>query len=211
LRERQSLSSFTRYLISSRAVSHPTTGIVGQDLDLWHRQPFGILLHELAKARRTAQGASSQVHALFGTVPTTFSIIEYGKSLATWFHEARQQNNPSAEVLLSAIEAQAFVSFVRQCAHDATLPAEHRGIYQRISADILADSEKDASTFNMLRWKPYFEHLQIAGMSSPSPSCATGTWETSQNQGATSPQYRSLCRFLPDERGHASLFRQRVG
>ena len=122
---------------------------------------FGILLHELIKARRTTQGPSSQVHALFGTV-STISIVEYGEVIAPWFHEARQQNHPSAESLLSATEAQAFVSFIRQCAHDSTLPTEHRGIYQKIFADILADTETDTSTFNMIRWKTHLEHLLIA-------------------------------------------------
>jgi hypothetical protein len=102
--------------------------IVDADLEHWHRQPFGIILHELIKARRTTQGPSSQVHALFGMVSTTVSIVEYGETIAPWFHEARQQNHLSAESLLSATEAQAFVSFIRQCAHDSTLPTEHRGI-----------------------------------------------------------------------------------
>ena len=64
------------------------------ELDHWHLQPFGILLSELVKARRTTQGAPSQVHALFGTVPTNISIIEYGELLAPWFHDASQQNRP---------------------------------------------------------------------------------------------------------------------
>ena len=120
-----------------------------------------MLLSELVKARRTTQGVSSQVHTLFGTVPTNISIIEYGELLAPWFHNARQQNHPSAEALLSATEAQAFVSFVRQCAHDSTLPTDNHSIYQKILADILVDIEADASTFNMIRWKPYSEHLRI--------------------------------------------------
>ncbi len=118
-------------------------------------------MNELIKARRTTQGPSSQVHALFGMVSTTVSIVEYGETIAPWLHEARQQNHLSTESLLSATEAQAFVSFIRQCAHDSTLPTEHRGIYQKIFADILADTEADASTFNMIRWKPHLEQLRI--------------------------------------------------
>ena len=135
--------------------------IVDADLEHWQRQPFGILLHELIKARRTTQGPSSQVHALFGIVSTTISIVEYDEVIDPWFHETRQQNHPSAESLLSATESQSFVSFIRQCAHDSTLPTEHRDIYQKIFTDILADTETDASTFNMIRWKPYLEHLRI--------------------------------------------------
>ena len=136
--------------------------IVDADLEHWQRQPFVILLHELIKTRRTTQGLSSEVHTLFDIVFTTISIVEYDEVIDPWFHETRQQNHPSAESLLSATEAQAFVSFIRQCAHDSTLPTEHRGIYQKIFADILADTETDASTFNMIRWKPHLEHLHIA-------------------------------------------------
>ena len=82
--------------------------------------------------------------------------------IAPWFHETRQQNHLSAESLLSVTETQTFVSFIRQCVHDSTLPTEHRGNYQKIFTDILTDTETDASTFNMIRWKPHLEHLRIA-------------------------------------------------
>ncbi len=78
-----------------------------------------MILSEFVKSRHTTQGSSSQVDTLFGTVPTNISIIEYGELLAPWFHNVRQQNHPSTEALLSATEAQVFVSFVRQCAHDS--------------------------------------------------------------------------------------------
>ena len=87
----------------------------------------------------------------FGTVPTNISIIEYGELLAPWFHNTSQQNHPSAEALLIDTEVQTFVSFVRQCAHDSTLPTEHHIIYQKILPDILVDIEADASTFNMIK------------------------------------------------------------
>jgi len=46
--------------VAQRSLAPHYGAIVDEELDLWHRQPFGMLFHELAKARRTAQGASSQ-------------------------------------------------------------------------------------------------------------------------------------------------------
>ncbi len=42
-----------------------------------------------------------------------------------------------------------------------TVHTEHHNIYQKILVDILVDIEADACTFNMIRWKPYSEHLRI--------------------------------------------------
>ena len=80
--------------------------ILDEDLDRWHRQPFGMLFHELAKDRRTTPGASAQQYASFGQVETHDSILEYGEAIAPWFQEQGQQNHASAPDLLSALRAQ---------------------------------------------------------------------------------------------------------
>ena len=120
-----------------------------------------MILSEFVKSRRPTHGSSSQVDTLFGTVPTNISIIEYGELLAPWFHNVRQQNHPSTEVLLSVHRHRHLCLSFDSVPMILTVSTEHHSIYQKILADILVDIEADASTFNMIRWKPYSEHPRI--------------------------------------------------